>query len=262
MNYFRCLFCITLSFATAALNAQTIVIAHGKGEYFPYEYVENGQLKGIHADLILATAKQLKLDVEFRAMPWKRAIKALQTGQVSALSYLSKTKARSQFALFLPNNVLSTIESYSVILKANANKIRFDGRLQSLDSYRFAVGAGFIYGEPFDSADHLLKVPLSDPPRKKLIQMLLGRVDIVVGSRANYQRLIDLPDSTITMLPTPIAFNKVYLAWHNNDENAHLAQRFATTMADFRQSESFKQKLEWYQSVKFKHQPVNNDVHP
>jgi polar amino acid transport system substrate-binding protein len=49
-------------------------------DYPPYEYEENGQVKGIAADIIRETFKQMGKEVTIEVYPWARSIEMFQDG--------------------------------------------------------------------------------------------------------------------------------------------------------------------------------------
>ena len=149
---------ITALLALSAYADTTVSIVRGDGDYFPKEYVEDAELKGLHIELIQAVAKDLDVHVIFKSLPWKRAIQELKKGNFDAITYMSRSDERDLFAWFLKGNIISSSQVFPVILAERKAEIEFDGSLESLRPYLIAVGDGYKYGEPFDSATPIIKI--------------------------------------------------------------------------------------------------------
>ncbi|MGB0833549.1 MAG: substrate-binding periplasmic protein [Psychrobium sp.] len=66
---------------------QQLVTIVADDSYPPYSYLEDGQVKGIYVDLISLAAQRLAKDyqVNFVAMPWKRALQEVKLGKAFAI---------------------------------------------------------------------------------------------------------------------------------------------------------------------------------
>lgn len=78
------LFTVCQSFSS---NARQVVTIVADDSYPPYSFLENGEVKGIYVDLIKLAAKKLATDyqVQFMAMPWKRALREVKLGRAFAI---------------------------------------------------------------------------------------------------------------------------------------------------------------------------------
>jgi polar amino acid transport system substrate-binding protein len=131
------------------LHAKEIItIVRGDGNYFPFEYRENGKLTGIHIDLIQAVANELGLTVKFESLPWSRALFDFKLGKYDAMSHVSHSEERETFAYFLDGNIISSFKTFPIVLSRRKNEIVFDGNLTSLTGYTIAVGKNYKYGKP------------------------------------------------------------------------------------------------------------------
>jgi polar amino acid transport system substrate-binding protein len=137
---------------------KTIKVVRGNENYPPYEFIEKGKLTGFHIDVITMVAKQMKLNIRFESLPWKRALKEIETGTADAISYITPTPTRKAFAIFLDDNVLSHSISGFLALKKNIKHIHYNGDLESLKPYRIGVQLGYAYGNKFDDTERLKKV--------------------------------------------------------------------------------------------------------
>ncbi len=76
----------TIILSCLSVNAQQVTLL-ADDAYPPYSYIENGQAKGIYVELINKAAEKLKpyYQIKIVAVPWKRGLKALETGSAFAL---------------------------------------------------------------------------------------------------------------------------------------------------------------------------------
>lgn len=75
-----------LTINVKAENTLTVTIL-ADDSYPPYSYLENGQVKGIYVEFIQLAAKKLQpfYQVKITAMPWKRGLLEIKTGNAFAL---------------------------------------------------------------------------------------------------------------------------------------------------------------------------------
>lgn len=244
---------ILFSFFQCQLLAnEKLKIVRGNGNYFPKEYIEDGKLKGIHIDILDAVAKKLNVELEFESLPWNRALFAVENGQADALSYVSKTKDREAYLLFLTGNVLSSSHTYPIVLAENKSKITFDGDIDSLKKLVVAVGAGYQYGEPFDSAKELSRYTLTSPSQTQLTDLLLRkRVDIIIGSRRNLRQVYSEQEieTNFHIFNHPIATDHSYLGFSKKSANVTIADAFAEAIIEFKSSDRYKTLIRKYERL-------------
>lgn len=74
------LICISLVIAFSSLSAKDkYVIGVGNYEYFPFHSIENGEFKGYARDLMDLFSKTENVEIEYKALPWKRLVKLFTT---------------------------------------------------------------------------------------------------------------------------------------------------------------------------------------
>lgn len=148
-------------------------------DYPPYEYIEDGEVKGINMDLIREAFRRMGMKPFFEPRPWKRAILELKTGEILALSSGFKTRERLEFAFF-PSEGLG-VEVNMIVVRADS-----DLEVNSLDdlrTIRLGVTGGYAYDAEFDAMTGLHKIEASSTHH--LVKMLLNkRVDAIIGNIA------------------------------------------------------------------------------
>lgn len=233
--------------------SQKITIVRGDSNYFPMEFVEEGKLKGLHIEVIKAVADTLNIEVEFISLPWKRGLHEFEKGNYDAMSYVSKTEERESFALFLEGNIISSSKTYPIILAERKPEIFYDGTLLSLAPYTIAVGNGYKYGEPFDSADYFSKYVVPTPSQLVLTELLLKRrVDIIIGSKRNLRQVYtnEQIEQQFFIFPAAVASAHSYLAFSKVRNKLPQATEFANGVALFKMTQQYKKLVERYSDLK------------
>jgi polar amino acid transport system substrate-binding protein len=155
-------------------------------DYPPYEYVEDGEVKGINLDIIREAFKRMGISPYFEPRPWKRALFQLKAGEILALSSGFKSEKRMRFAYF-PDAPLG-METNMVIVRSDRG-IVVDS-LDDLRSITIGVVREYLYGEPFDSMKGLRQK--KGKSSQQLLSMLLeGRIDAAIGNKAVFRYLAE-----------------------------------------------------------------------
>lgn len=153
-------------------------------DYPPYEYVEEGEVRGINLDLIREAFKRIGIKPFFEPRPWKRALFQLRTGEILALSSGFRTREREEFAVF--SDTPLAMETNVIAVRSNSG-ITIDS-LEQIKGRKLGVVREYIYGEPLDSIKEIEKIEARGS--EQLLKMLLnGRVDLVVGNKAVFSHL-------------------------------------------------------------------------
>lgn len=110
----------------------TLTVALEMANNSPFEKVEkNGQISGFHIELLENVAKTLRFKIEWKPLPWSRALYEVETGKIQAITYVTPTPAREKYLYFHPKNVLHS-EKVCVIGRKNFKENKFDGSIRSL----------------------------------------------------------------------------------------------------------------------------------
>ena len=163
--------------------ARELLIVRGDGYYPPYEMIIEGRLTGFHVDVVTSVAARLELQAEFMTVPWKRAIYMVKMGNADAITYMSKTKERSEFAYF-HNNILSNTEEGFFILNDQVNKIEYTGNFHQLSSFIIGKLAGYSYGPSFDEVNYLEQSDSAKTEDQLLNMLIKKRIDVAIGEVA------------------------------------------------------------------------------
>ncbi len=173
--------CTWLLLLPCAVYSQTeLVIARGDGNWPPYEMEVDGQLTGFHIELIRKVANNLEVSISFKSLPWKRAVKMVETGQISAITYIAKTPEREQFVYYSESNILSGTNHY-LVKRKHRDDIVYNGKIEQLEPHTVAYISGFTLGKDFDESTSIHKVEVASS--KRVIELIAKqRHDIGVVS--------------------------------------------------------------------------------
>lgn len=226
---------------TWSASALTLTVAVDRADNRPFEYVdEHGKLTGFHIETIRLVAERLGWDVRFRQVAWPHALSMLQSGQVDALSFVSRSPEREAYAAFRPDNMLHIQRVGIYIKRDRAADISAMGTEAFMRRWKVGVARGYHYNDEIDS---LLQngVPAdtrADSQSALLYRLLAGQVDaaILVGSALNQGRrkMPDLDQRILRVDTGTLAGNPVYVAFSRKRQGDARAAQFAQAFTAWR----------------------------
>ncbi|WP_202980230.1 substrate-binding periplasmic protein [Marinobacter fonticola] len=235
----------------------------------PFEYLdENAQLTGFHVEIVRAVAERLGWRVIFRRYPWKRAMRALEEAEVDAVTYMAYSYERSQFAVFLPDNLLHISDTLLYIRTSRAEEIQYQPPLDRMvRQWRTAVPNGYYMS---DSISGLLAegAPIERPTvtQSQLFDMLLSdRYDAVFGAAIARNRagsgIEGLHHQVQPLKGARFAGKQMYIAFARPDaltayeEDSRKAAVFAQAYRRFREEPAYGLLAERFDIVALGHLP-------
>ena len=117
-------------------------------DYPPFQYKEDGEIKGIAADIIKEIFKRMNQPIEIKFYPFPRAVKNIRKGVSDVIFTFYYKKEREQFAEYSKE---SLVEQTISLFVHKDSAIVFDGNLSGLNQYKFGL-VRFSYGKVFDEA--------------------------------------------------------------------------------------------------------------
>jgi polar amino acid transport system substrate-binding protein len=254
MKQFITAMCLILTIVTAQVGFATdaptnLLIVRPDGSWPPWEMVVDGELAGVHIELVQEIARKLNLSVTIKSYPWNRAIRMLEDGKVDAGTYMSKTKEREQFSYFYEGNILSRSPIGFFTLKKYENAVHFSGNLKSLQSYIIGACRGFSYGEEFDQATYLIKDAGAEDEKALLRKMDAGRFKIAIGyiNDITYSaKELGISEQLVFLHPQLSEEHAVYLAFSKARQHEQLAKEFSDAMKAFKATPQYHELLKKY----------------
>jgi polar amino acid transport system substrate-binding protein len=214
--------------------------------YFPFNYNENGDIKGFSVDVLNYFEANSKYDFELIILPWPRALYLVEQGKVDLILTLFKTPKREQTYHFIEPSYSNEVNQLFTLMN---NKFEFNGQLQQLTPYSIGILREYSYGEDFDSANYLHKLPaLSEEVLLKLL--LSERVDMVVGNPLAFNYIISKKKlkSKVKAIKPYIAITPVYLALTKKREDyQEIMQTFKQLIEQLKASPHYQELLDRYE---------------
>lgn len=168
---------------SAKNNKKMLTVAIEEVGYYPYNFELNGKRVGFTIDVLDYIEANSQYDFEFIMLPWPRALHLVSEGKVDLILTLFKNPKREQVYHFIePSYGYEANQLFTVIDK----KIEFNGELEQLASYSIGTVREYSYGETFDQASYLTKLPALT--EEILLKLLLGgRVDMAISNTLTFK---------------------------------------------------------------------------
>lgn len=245
---------VRLFFMTAVFGAALIFSARASAEdmhmpivfedYPPYEYEEDGEIKGVNLELIREAFRRMGITPSFEPRPWKRALYELEYGEILALSSGFKTPERETFAIF-PSEPLAMETNVVVALTVSGVEVN---SLEDLKGMRVGVVREYIYGHGLEDIQGVVRVEANSS--QQLIRMLLNqRMDVAIGNKAVFKHLAKKSGKLAHInFIHEIGSDPLYLMFsrYRGPRAARLAREFGTTIREMHEDGTFKAILDRY----------------
>jgi polar amino acid transport system substrate-binding protein len=218
----------------------TLTVAMEDIGYFPFYYTENGDTNGFSVDVLNFVAAHSKYEFEYVILPWPRAIHLVAEGQVDLILTLFKTSKREKMYHFIEPSYSNEINQLFTLMD---NKFEFSGQLQQLAPYSIGTVREYSYGEYFDQATYLNKLPALT--EEVLLKLLLSkRIDMLISNPLVFNQLIlkENMSTKVKAIDPYISLTPVYMALTKKREDA---QEIKKTIGELTQ----KLKLSAYYQV-------------
>lgn len=237
--------CLLLS---QQIHATTLVVGLEEANNSPFEYIdESARLTGFHVELMRAVSARLGWRLEFKRRPWKRTMRALESGEIQVATFVAKSTEREQFARFLPDNLLHVSRTTLYIKRSRAAEIHYRPPLEQLvRRWRTALPSGY---QMSDEVLGLIErgAPIEQPTvtQSQLFIMLISdRFDAIFGStsallRANAE-IADL-DQQVQRLEGARFPGKPMYAAFSRAAPAGMAEQFAEAYRLFRREPAYRE---------------------
>lgn len=148
--------------------------------WFPFSFIENGQVKGYSNEMIQLVASKVGLSVEF-VTGYQRSdyLSLLQTGDIDLINNIKITPEREKSLIFTQYNPLKVVNSL-LTLSTTADYVDFN----LLKGKNVALVKGFFYEELMRTHYPEINLILTQSSEESIEQLLLGHADAVLDSYA------------------------------------------------------------------------------
>jgi polar amino acid transport system substrate-binding protein len=165
---------IAISFTTANAESKPLKIA---GSVWPPFIVNQGAEKGAATALVSEILKRAGYKTEITIESWPRTLEGTSAGIYDVIISAWYTKERESHFQFTDPYFVNTIQ----FVKRKGAPINFR-TYQDLKGLVIGVVNGYAYGEEFDNAQGILKLP-SNHLIQNLLKLQQGRIDLTLGDK-------------------------------------------------------------------------------
>ncbi|WP_298916890.1 transporter substrate-binding domain-containing protein [uncultured Roseobacter sp.] len=202
--------------------------------------------KGLSLDITRTALTRAGYDVEVAVLPWARIMSGAQTGEYDVITSLFRDPEIQKVMTYSEPFFETTVR----FVQRKGGPITFEG-LNSLQAYRIAVAAGYVYEEAFDTADFLDKIEVTTPIQG-LRMVAAGRVDLTLDSMEVVRHSIRLQDpdilDQIEFLDPALARQEIHMAVSGfRDDHNRIVSDFNAALQEMREDGSLARLLKKHQ---------------
>ncbi|GAB7023910.1 substrate-binding periplasmic protein [Salidesulfovibrio brasiliensis] len=204
--------------------------------YPPYEYMEDGEVKGVATRIVREVFRRMDVEIEIELMPWVDALEAVRTGKADAIYTAFKTPERERYLLYPSTELIGQTTSLFV---HKGSDIDYSGQLKPLGNYTFAVVHGVSYGSFFDSAvkeGHVRRLVRSVNGTESVKRFLDGEADILVSNWLEARTILRTlgRENEAEVLTPPLQNILSYLAFSSKSDRLQLLGEFERNLRQIR----------------------------
>ena len=239
---FRTLIGILLTLTSLWAHAETSVLTIATSEYPPFEYTDNGELKGGDVDTVREAVERMGLEPRFVVLPWARAENRVRRGDTDMLFSLTHSSERERYYHFTAPISLAQDVFFA---RADAG-IRWS-ELDDLSHLRVGLTASYSYAESFmnwigEPDRRVVEINQEAPELVGLRMLALQRIDVFICEHSVCNYLLDkhretYPElETVTSIPGIVGQIRPFRAAvsRQHPDGEALRDRFNQALADIR----------------------------
>jgi len=221
------------------------MLVFGFGDFKPFEYVENGRIKGANVEILEAVSKKLGIEIRLVAYPWARCIYLVRHGMLDGVMSLYRSSERETY-LYYPDEHINIDEC--VFFTFPGSNVHFDGNLASMTGKTILIAQANSYGDEFDRSTNFKKALA--PNTVNVVRMIAAkRYTIGIGSRKSIEAEVRANgyENRIEILDAPYII-KTYFAFSKKKDNAFkgLADDFSHALKAFKTTPKYEAILKKY----------------
>jgi len=217
-------------------------------EYPPYEYSENGKLKGMAVEVIKIIFKEMKQDISIEVLPWARAIRYIEEGNRDAIFTAYKNPTREKFADYSSEVLMPQVVSFFV---KKGSTITFNGDFGKLSQYSIGVVRKVSYGQKLDLAiksGTFRRIEEANDGTQNFRKLIKGRIDMIPSNKyGGYHILNRLGEiNEVEELPINIQSVPSYLAFSKKRNLKDIRDKFDVILKRLKEDGTYLKILESY----------------
>lgn len=215
-------------------------------DYPPYEYEEDGVIKGIAVDLVEEAFDRLNQPINIRMVPWARALALVEEGKADAIFTAYKTPERELFCDY--SNEVLIDQTVSLFVRSDST-IEFDGNLSLMEGYTFGTVRKISYGSVFDQAVEQGMISHIEETRsgeKNMAMLILNRVDILVSNKYGAYDILNKlgREDDVRELDPEVQTVPSYLAFSKKRGLGHIRDQFDFTLKEMKMDGTYQKIID------------------
>jgi len=211
--------------------------------YPPFQYEENGETKGIAADIVKEIFMRMDQPIEIKFYPFPRALQYIKEGDSDIIFTFYYKKEREQFAEYSRESLID--QTISLFVHKDS-PIVFDGDLSKLDQYEFGL-VRFSYGKVFDEAVRnrlITKTDYVSEMENNMEKFLKRRFDILPSDRwvalYYYSKIAPKGRSQLKELNTPVQTFPAYIGFSKANNLTSVRNRADDILREMKKDGSYQ----------------------
>lgn len=207
----------------------------------PYEFEENGVVKGISVDIVEEAFTRMGYKVIKKILPFSRAIEMLKNGEIDMITDVKNTIKYQEIGVFSKEPIITT---YTSLFVKSDSDIVFNGDILTLESYKIGVIRDYTYGKNFDVAvkNKLIKTEAVDDKMQNINKVLDNRLDMCIENRLVLLETLKAnnKDESLKELKPEVNQTPVY-AWFSKKKNHQkMIDEFDQKLIEIKQDGTFE----------------------
>ena len=225
---------LTTVFAAAA-PAETILFDMANP---PFMYGAGGETAtGLYPAVIGAVFSAMGEPAEMKAVPWKRAIAAIDQGE-AGVGGIYKNEERLKKYDYSDKLFDEVITVYT----QKGKEFEFTG-VDALAGKQVGVLRGWSYGDAFDAAAKAGQLTADEAERdeQNFAKLAGGRIDVLLAVRESGEANMAKPEiaAAVVALPSPLSSSPSFLAFNKSAGKTETLARFNAAMAKMKADGTF-----------------------
>lgn len=245
-KFFALLKFIVLITSASFAASQSLSFATTDEDYPPYTYTDkDGKATGIYVELAKQVAQSLKQEVNFYALPWRRASALARQGKIDVLLIAYDIPENRHNFWIIPGNELGTT-SYTICTLKEHPAIDRNKRITELPeklTINTVDGYDYAFSARQDISLNTQAIGRSEP---HLISLLLGRrLEAILIEQSTLD--FHPRKKELCCLEEKIMGATEFIAFSKAATSRQQAENFSSAMQEFKKSSAFKALLNKYQ---------------
>ena len=233
---------LAVGFTDEASSAALTIVA---GRWPPYvdQSMEN---KGLAMEIVSSALERAGYQSAFRFEHWPRALEGVEIGIYDIVGTLWRSPDREKRFVFSAPYWVNQIK----FLKKKDREVKYEN-LDDLSGYVIGTVSDYAYGEEFDNARTLIKIP-QNHIIQNLSKLHEGDIDLTLGDemaiRHELAQYMKTGFSEFEFLDKPLASRELYIAVSKQNPNAEkIIADFNRALREMKSDGSFETITKKYQ---------------